>query len=200
VTFSANSVAGDAASIEDAGGNNQTGAVSTQLPAPVQAKVTDQFGNGVPDVAVGWTATGGTVSAATVSSDASGISAVNVTAGDTPGPITIMATAAALAGSPVTFSATATTAPTTAGVTIANNSFSPAALTVAAGTTVIWTWTAGAANHNVNPVGSEPTRSGNPTNGPHTYQFKFNTPGTYVYYCEVHGTPTGGMRGTVTVQ
>jgi plastocyanin len=50
------------------------------------------------------------------------------------------------------------------------------------------------------PVATLPTGSGTPADAPHTYQFKFDTPGTYQYYCAVHGSPGAGMSGTVTVQ
>ncbi|HSJ76669.1 MAG TPA: plastocyanin/azurin family copper-binding protein, partial [Gemmatimonadales bacterium] len=80
------------------------------------------------------------------------------------------------------------------------NSFQPSTLTVSAGTTVTWSWAASAQDHNVRPVGTEPSRSGNPRDGPATYQFTFNTPGTYTYYCEVHGSPTFGRRGTIVDQ
>jgi plastocyanin len=203
VTFSATANPGLPSALSDAGGNNQTGAINTALPQPVRAKVADQFGNGLPDLTVGWSATGGTVSAPEVATDANGISAVNVTAGGTAGPITIVATAEGLLGSPLTFTATATEAPppsTDANVSVTNNQFTPASLTVSAGTTVIWTWATSAQNHNVAPAASQPTRSGDPRNGPATYQFKFDTPGTYVYFCEVHGSAVGGMRGTITVQ
>jgi plastocyanin len=199
--FTATALTGEAASLADAGGNGQSAAINTPLPSPLQAKVNDESGNGVPGVDVAWTATGGTVSAATVTSDASGISAVNVTAGATPGPITIVATSEGLSGSPLTFSATATEAsPATASVSVVNFNFNPATLTISAGTTVTWTWAPGAIQHNIVPVGSQPARSGDPANAPHTYQFKFDTPGTYTYFCEVHGSPSGGMRGTITVQ
>jgi plastocyanin len=125
---------------------------------------------------------------------------VTVTAGGTAGPITIVAAAEDLTGSPQTFSATASEAPATAAVTVANNSFTPAALTVATGTTVVWTWAANATTHTVTPAASEPTGSGPPASAPKTYQFTFNNPGTFVYYCTVHGSPTAGMRGTITVQ
>jgi plastocyanin len=198
--FTAAALSGEAASLADAGGNGQAAAINTPLADKVQAKVADEFGNGVPGVAVGWTATGGTVSAPSVTSDATGISAVNVTTGSAPGPITIVATADGLSGSPLTFTATAAEAQTTAAVSVVNFNFSPATLTVSAGTTVVWTWGTGAIQHNVVPVGTQPARSGDPTNAPHTYQFKFDTPGTYTYFCQVHGSPSGGMRGTVTVQ
>jgi len=201
VTFSAVALPGDAASVQEAGGNNQSAPVGSAFAEPVQVKVTDEFGNGVPDVAVGWTATGGSVSAASLPSDAAGISAVDVTAGAAPGAMTILATAEGLSGSPVTFSATVIAAPPpSANVRVVNFEFQPSTLTVSAGTTVTWTWPAGSTSHNVVPVGTEPASSGSPADGPKTYQFTFNTPGTYVYFCTVHGTPTGGMRGTIIVQ
>jgi plastocyanin len=166
----------------------------------VQAKVADRFGNGVPGVDVGWAATGGTVSAGTVATDAAGISGVSVTLGGTAGLITITASAGSLTGSPFTFTATATTAPTTAAVTVANNSFNPSTITVAAGTTVVWTWSNGSRRHNVAPVGTIPARSGGLVDAPATYRFRFDTPGTYGYYCELHGSPGSGMAGTVIVQ
>ena len=87
-------------------------------------------------------------------------------------------------------------------VTVSNNTFSPASLTVAAGTTVTWSWTSSASNHNV--VGDDannPPSSGAPTDGPQTYQFAFGQPGTFRYHCTVHGGPGGsGMSGTIIVQ
>lgn len=203
VAFNATASPDAPAALSKAGGDAQSGSLNGALPLPVQAKVADQFGNGVPGVPVGWTATGGTVSAASVPSDAVGISSVTVTAGGTAGPITIVATAENLTGSPQTFSATATEEPppsTDANVAVINFEFSPASLTISAGTTVVWTWSASAQNHNVVPVASAPTGSGPPVDGPHTYRFTFTSPGTYVYYCAVHGSPTGGMRGTIIVQ
>jgi plastocyanin len=200
VSFTATAGPDAAATLADAGGNGQSGAVNTQLAAPVQAKVADRFGNGVPGIGVGWVATGGTVSAGSVATDAAGISGVTVTLGGTAGPIRITATSGGLTGSPLTFTATANTGATNA-VTVVNDRFSPAAITVPAGTTVIWSWVGTAQNHNVAPDATEPTRSGNPVNAPHTYQFTFNTPGTYLYHCEVHGAAGGiGMSGTITVQ
>ena len=47
----------DALSLE--GGNNQIGLVSAPLTDPVEAKVEDQFGNGVPGETVDFAVTGG---------------------------------------------------------------------------------------------------------------------------------------------
>ena len=199
VGFTATAVAGTVSRLDPAGGDEQTGTVGTELLEQVQAKVGDEFGNGVQGVDVNWAAMGGTVSAAAVTSDAAGISAVNVTLGPTPGPITITATAGSLVGSPVTFTATAVAAgPPTAAVSVVNNSFNPSSLTIAAGTTVVWIWPSTAIQHNVAPNGTQPTRSGNPRNGPFTYEFRFDTPGTYAYVCDAHAAQ--GMTGTIIVQ
>ena len=209
VTFTATAAPGEATTLADAGGNNQNAEISTQLASAVQAKVSDQFGNGVPGVSVGWAATGGTVSAATVASNAAGISAVNVTAGSTPGLIVITATAGALSGSPVTFNATAMAPapiPTTAAVTVGNiffksnrNNTDPAVDTVAVGGTVTWTWVqTGLESHSVRslpPPGftSSVTKVGNGQ----TYSFTFPTAGTYQYDCAVHGSQ---MTGRIVVR
>lgn len=203
VSFTATASPGPATTLAKAGGDQQNGVINTQLASALQAKASDQFGNGVAGVAVGWAVTNGdaTVSAPSVATDATGISGVNVTLGGSAGPITITATAGVLAGSPQTFTATATDAPTTSTISVVNDAFSPRDITVAAGTTVTWSWAPGAFNHNVVPDGTEPPRSGNPVNAPNTYEHTFNTPGTYRYHCQSHGAAGGiGMSGTVIVQ
>jgi len=82
-------------------------------------------------------------------------------------------------------------------VNVSDNTFGPADLDVTAGTTVTWEWD-GAAAHNVTWVSGSPAPSATQTTG--TYERLFNAAGTFDYYCTVHGTPTTGMRGTVTVQ
>ncbi|HEX6434906.1 MAG TPA: plastocyanin/azurin family copper-binding protein [Gemmatimonadales bacterium] len=205
VTFNATANAGAATALSKlsgASGDGQTAPINTALPLALQAKVSDEFGNGVPGVEVGWaTADDATLSAPVVITDGFGTSAVQVTLGATEGPITITASSDGLSGSPQTFTATAgPPGPVTTTVTVSNNSFGPPALTVAAGTTVIWQWASTAVGHNVTPVGTEPPGSGGLSSAPDSYQHTFNTPGTYIYYCEAHGSPTTGMRGTITVQ
>jgi len=83
------------------------------------------------------------------------------------------------------------------------NKFSPAALTVAVGTTVTWQNDTGTL-HNVtrnNAAGSAAAQQGYGTGnidqfstGTHTR--KFNTAGTYGFQCTIHP----GMTGTLTVQ
>jgi plastocyanin len=92
-----------------------------------------------------------------------------------------------------------TPAPATAAVNVSNNSFSPATVTISSGGTVTWSWTGN--GHNVVGDNGIPARSGPLADAPTTYAFKFDTPGTYRYYCEVHGQKNGvGMSGTVVVQ
>jgi plastocyanin len=206
VSFTATAAADAATTLSKASGDNQNGDVSTALSAPVQAKVSDQFQNGVSGTTVTWAASGATISATSVPTDASGISSVNVILGATAGPVTITATAGSLAGSPLTFNATAS-APAPVGATVqvlttGGNRFDPSSVTIPAHTKVVWNWPSGSLGHNVVPDGGTmPASSGGLANGPHQYSFTFDVPGTYRYFCQAHGGPGGiGMSGTVTVQ
>ena len=56
--------------------------------------------------------------------------------------------------------------------------------------------------HNIRPDvnGGEPTGFEDLRSAPSTYQYTFNTVGTFDYYCSAHGGPNGvGMSGIVTV-
>ena len=203
VTFTATAVADAATTVVKAGGDEQTGEIGSQLASPVQARVTDQHGNGVQGVAVDWAATGGTVSSPSVASNAAGLSSVNVTVDGPPGPIVITATAGTLNGSPLTFNATAvvTAVPATANVTVGNNLFrsnrnsttNPAVDTVAVDGTVTWTWVSTAlTTHSVASEGSPGFTSSVPLTGPgQTYSFTFLASGTYQYTCAFHAQMTG---------
>ena len=76
--------------------------------------------------------------------------------------------------------------------------FSPASLTIKAGTTVIWKNTT-AAPHTVTSDDGKSFDSG--TSNPivaqtGTFSFTFTTPGTYHYHCEIHPF----MKATIIVQ
>jgi plastocyanin len=77
--------------------------------------------------------------------------------------------------------------------------FSPKTITISVGDTVQWTWT-GSSQHSVTADdGSFDSTIRTPPTAPFMHQF--NTAGTFVYYCQVHGGPGGvGMSGTVIVQ
>jgi plastocyanin len=83
-----------------------------------------------------------------------------------------------------------------------DNSFRAQDLTVVAGTEVIWE-NVGRNDHNVIPVGDlEATAWGVLTADfapKATYAHVFTEPGTYAYYCTIHGTDTAGMIGSITV-
>ena len=74
-------------------------------------------------------------------------------------------------------------------------SFQPAADTVAANSTVTWTWSAGP--HNV--TFQDGPASDDQSTG--TYQRTFSSPGTYPYRCTLHSSSfTSGMTGTIVVR
>jgi plastocyanin len=89
-----------------------------------------------------------------------------------------------------------TTQPSGNTVGVNDNSFSPSTLTVTAGTTVTWDWNGGN-SHNVTWVDGTPAASATQATG--TYTRTFATAGAYDFYCTLHGTPTTGMRGSITV-
>ncbi|HEV2582080.1 MAG TPA: plastocyanin/azurin family copper-binding protein [Ktedonobacteraceae bacterium] len=100
---------------------------------------------------------------------------------------------------------TPTTAPSgnTVAVTITTDSsgsfaFSPAAVTIKAGTTVVWTNTTGAP-HTVTSDDGKTFDSGIanpiPASGG-TFKFTFNTTGSFSYHCQIHPY----MKATIVVQ
>jgi plastocyanin len=78
----------------------------------------------------------------------------------------------------------------------------PASLTIGHGTTVTWK-NGDAVNHQVaSAVGSADTYSSGFIAGGGTFSHTFATPGTFAYYCTIHGvdgTPPTGMHATITV-
>ena len=85
-----------------------------------------------------------------------------------------------------------TTTPTTGqAVTIQNFAFSPATLTVNAGSTVTWT-NQDTVAHDVKGTDFQSTT----LNTGDTFQFTFDKAGTYEYICGLHPT----MKGTIIVE
>ena len=80
-----------------------------------------------------------------------------------------------------------------------NGTMNPAVDTVAAGTTVMWTWTnTGSVSHSVLSQGTPSfTSSAIQTGSGKTYTMTFTSPGTYKYDCAIHGA---AMTGTIVVQ
>ena len=84
-------------------------------------------------------------------------------------------------------------------VTVLDNTFRPGELEIAAGTEVEWS-NRGRNDHNVLPVEGEDWGVQATAFQPgDTYRYRFTEPGTYAYYCSLHGTTTKGMVGTIVV-
>lgn len=79
-------------------------------------------------------------------------------------------------------------------VNIADMAFSPADITVKAGTQVTWTNNDSTA-HTVTENDSKDGPDSSPISPGQSYSFTFSTPGTYEYICSIHPQ----MTGTVTV-
>jgi hypothetical protein len=75
-------------------GDAQMAPAGTELQVPLGVIVLDQFSVGVVDVGVTWAITsgGGSLSATSTTTNASGVTSVTYTAGPTPGMATITAT------------------------------------------------------------------------------------------------------------
>jgi plastocyanin len=87
-------------------------------------------------------------------------------------------------------------------VQVIDNSFRPPELDIAAGTEVVFE-NRGRNDHNVLPKG-DPTGSAWGVQKEQfapgaSYSHVFTEPGTYAYYCSIHGTDAVGMVGTITV-
>jgi len=77
-------------------------------------------------------------------------------------------------------------------LSVVDNAFSPNAVTVTTGSTVTWEWQ-GSNQHSVT-FSAGPS---SPVQSTGTFQRTFDQPGTYSYFCSVHGAAV--MSGTVTV-
>ena len=95
----------------------------------------------------------------------------------------------AVGSSPKSFAATPDEkSPSEAAVKIDNFSFSPATITVPAGTTIRWT-NRDDIPHNV--VSDEKTFKSKVLDTDQEFTFTFSKPGTYSYFCSIHPHMTG---------
>lgn len=83
-----------------------------------------------------------------------------------------------------------------------DNNFLPQTIEVKAGTEVEWV-NNGRNPHNVVPADDPKATTWGVLEAAFqpkdTYARVFDRPGTYVYYCTIHGTPKAAMFGTITV-
>jgi plastocyanin len=185
--------AGTAVAIAKTAGDNGTAAPSSQVTYTVQGQ--DTHGNPKSGVLIDWAAAagGGSIAPPQNTTLANGNATATRALGSALGAQTATATASALPGAPrVTF--TTNVAAITV-VQVANNTFSPSAITISPGSTVSWEWQGTTVPHNVTFAAAPgvPANIPNQTSG--TFPRTFNTTGTFTYQCTNHAP----MTGTVTV-
>lgn len=197
--FSATARPGLAKTLQKASGDNQTADTGHTFSNQLVVKAADQFGNGRTGSTVTWSISSGSghVTAVTDTTVGTGTAAATLVAGDTLGPVVVLATSSGLTGSPVSFSGTVAHAPTT--ISIGDDFFSPDSVTIHAGDQVKWAW-GNTVVHNVTSTGS-PSFTGSGSQGANTTYgpITFASTGVYRYYCTIHGTPTAGMKGVIVV-
>ncbi len=98
----------EATRIEIVSGNGQTSEILATLINPVVVLVKNQNGDAFPGTSVSFTVSEGSVSEASVTTDANGNASVTWTLGKTSGTQTLHASVTGITGSPVEFNATGT--------------------------------------------------------------------------------------------
>jgi len=165
------------------------------LPSPLSVTARDASGCPVPGVVVNWAVASGdgAISPAQSTTSASGVAITADSLGVTS-PQTVTATFTGLA-TPVTFSASASAPPTTAAVTVNNNSFNPDAVVMKTGGTVTWTWNSGGVTHDVAyDGGPTPLPAGSAAQGSGTHSNTITTVGRYTYHCNFHANMNGSVQ------
>jgi plastocyanin len=187
-------------------GDNQSGPISTTLAAPLRVQVT-QAGAPVAGRTVNWSvlASGGSASPSSTSTGADGVASTSITLPPFAATSQVAAVSNGVTGSPVLFSVISTGATNLLTIQVVNNAFQPANSELKAGGTVTFEWASGAGPHNVAPVPPNTIPvSTNPAppathSAPYSFSTVFPSPGVFAFFCEVHGTPNSGMRGSLTV-
>lgn len=188
-----------AASLEKVSGGGQNGITNQAYDQQLVVEARDEDGNPVEGVAIGWTVTSGaaSLSSASTATGSDGRASVEVTAGETTGPITVEASAEEGDASAVSYDLDTTVAL----VVVGDNFFEDpsgrrngsAAVTVSLGDTVLWDWR-GDVDHTVTsetePTDGESFDTDRRNSG--TFRFAPGVEGTWEYFCEVHpGVMTG---------
>ena len=134
-------------------GDSQSTVRGTIFNNAFQIQVVDQFGNGVEGVTVHWSSLGpADLLTATAPTDVFGFGRGYLTAHDTLGFVSITATIAGLAGSPITFTGSIVGA--TSIVKVQNNFFEPDSIHVQVGGAVQWQFIG--SGHTVTATSVEP--------------------------------------------
>jgi Big-like domain-containing protein len=101
-------VSSDANQLVAVAGDSQSAPAGADLPDPLVVQVTDAFGNPISGVEIAWTADAGSVTPSAAATGADGLVSAERTLGTAAGNQHATARAPGLAGSPVTFTHTAT--------------------------------------------------------------------------------------------
>ena len=201
-TFTITAVAPDAITV--VAGDNQNVRTGVPLAQQLVARVTASDGGPVPGAAVDWEVTTGDASlaAATSTANADGRASVELTAGNTVGPIEVTATPQGLAAT-ATFDAQASL-PVTVTVTMENIAFNAPGggddITIMLGDEVRWV-NNDAVQHTATstqePTGGTPFDTGFLSQGQEDSVVP-DVRGEWVYFCEVH--PAQMVNARITVQ
>ena len=82
-------------------------------------------------------------------------------------------------------------------VEVVDNAFDPESVTITAGDTVTWD----VAGTNPHTITADDGSFDQSVSTGDTFEQTFDTPGTYAYYCRIHGAAGGvGMSGTIVVE
>ncbi len=185
-------------------GDGQTGPAGSTLAIPLRVILT-KAGAPLASRTVTWSIAGGSANPASSTTGADGIASTTVTLPPFAASNTVTAVSTGASGSPVRFNVVSTGATAEVTIQVVNDDFLPNNPQLTAGGTVTFQWQTGSRDHNVTPVAPNTipvsVNPGPPAthNAPYSFETIFQTVGTYVYFCGVHGTPTSGMRGTITV-
>jgi plastocyanin len=127
-----------------------------------------------------------------------GLSACGADPNDAFSSTTVPTTAAPQPTSAVTYPANGSEKP----VVAIDNNFLPQNLTIPAGTKVTFT-NRGRNPHNIVPVDDLKASTWGALDTQFqpkaVYSYVFDRTGSFTYYCTIHGSPKGGMFGTITV-
>lgn len=189
-------IAGEATELVKGGGDAQVWYLDNPLPAPYRVIARDVNGQPVAGVSVTWAVTSGAGSVDPPSSVTGSDGAASATHSLGPSAASQSVSASATGLTAVEFTATATSPPTSAAVTVASSTFVPRDVVVQVNGTVTWTWNpAGIAHNIIYTSGPTPRPPDSPTQSAGTHAQTFAAAARYQYTCTIHA----GMEGTVTV-